>query len=145
MIATLMRDDAGLVRPMGRHDLPVVAGMAARLTGNEGEACPLDVAGLDTDVFGTGAALHGLVAERFDYVVGYVLVRHDAGEAQLAHLFVHPGSRGHGLGRMLVEAAIRHAQSRGSSTLRVDDQAASATARAFYRACDLRHLALPLG
>ena len=90
-------------------------------------------------------AMHGLVVERFEHVVGYVLVRHEAGGAELSHLFVHPGSRGLGLGRMLVEAATAHARNAGYSTLRVGDQAAGETARAFYEACDFQDLALPLG
>ncbi len=147
MIATLTRDDAGLVRPLGRHDLPVVAAMAARLAGHEdeGKTCPLDVVGLHTALFGTDVALHGLVVERFEHVVGYALAKHEGGEAELAHLFVHPGSRGLGLGRMLVDAAIRHARAAGYPTLRVGDQAAGETARAFYEACDFQTLSLPRG
>jgi len=133
-IMTMVQDGAGQVRPMGRHDLPLVMGMMAAQARAENGEPVLPVTELDATLFGPTARLHGLVVERFDLVVGYALLDPaPAGRAPcLRHLFIQPGSRGRGLGRMLIDRAARDGQGRG---LMADMTGRDGRARAFCAAC----------
>lgn len=131
---------AGRVRPIERHDVPVVSGLIARLARHHGDDPLVDVARLEADLFAPVPWLHGLVAERFGYVVGYALLtpRYRAQMTQrgldLHHLFVLEGSRGLGLGRLLVDAAVDHARRARCGFLLVGTSAGNEKAQAFYRA-----------
>lgn len=133
-------EEAGLVRPMERHDLAVVSGLIARLARHHGDEPALEVAGLARDLFGAEPGLHGLVAERFSYVVGYALIipsghRPCSGRGlELHHLFVLEGSRGLGLGRKLVEGAADVARDRGYDVLMAGAHPGNRNAQAFYEA-----------
>ena len=129
-----IRNEAqGRVRPMARHDVPVVAAMIQRLSG---QALCADIAALDAELRAVASRRRGLVAERFGYVVGYALMATDeAGNAlHLQQLFVIEGSRGRGLGRALVDAAADLAREMGHRHVRADAPAEAPHARSFYRA-----------
>jgi len=134
------RDIETRARPMARHDLPVVSAMIARLAAHHGDTPLVDPARLEADLFGAGPWLHGLVAERFGFIVGYALLtpRYRAQLTQrgldLHHLFVMEGSRGLGIGRLLVAAAADHARARGCAFLAVGTSAENVRAGDFYRA-----------
>jgi predicted N-acetyltransferase YhbS len=136
-----MLDDAGLVRPLERHDLPVVAGLAARRARHFGDPLGIDAIELAAALRGPEAKLRGLVAERFGHVVGYVLLAPAAfaGEGErataLVQLFVLESSRGLGLGRKLVAGAGNVARDQGSALLLAGERGDDARAAGFYRAC----------
>lgn len=105
MLQTPLKDIPGrdmLVRPMQRHDLPIVAAMMARLVHERRDAEPMDAAILQSLLFDSAPALLGLAAERFGCTVGYALARRDRNDLILDQIAVMEGSRGRGLGRMLV-------------------------------------------
>ncbi len=126
----------GRVRPMARHDVPVVAALIARLCRAEGAASQLDAAALEAGLRAPASPVHGLVAERFGYVVGYALMEASAdGDAlDLRQLFVMEGSRGLGLGHSLVGAAADIARKAGCRCLITRPPLASVHARGFYTA-----------
>lgn len=137
-----MIEAQGRVRPMARHDVPVVAALIARLClvdradGADRAAPQLDAAALEAGLRAPASRLHGLVAERFGYVVGYALLEADAaGEAlDLRQLFVMEGSRGLGLGHRLVGAAADVARAAGCRRLVTRPPLASVHAPGFYAA-----------
>lgn len=143
-----MIEAQGRVRPMARHDVPVVAALIARLClvdhadhadhadRADRTAPPLDAAALEAGLRAPASRLHGLVAERFGYVVGYALLEADAaGEAlDLRQLFVMEGSRGLGLGHRLVGAAADVARAAGCRRLVTRPPLASVHAPGFYAA-----------
>jgi GNAT superfamily N-acetyltransferase len=53
-------------------------------------------------------------------------------DAYLEELYVVPERRGHGLGRVLLEAAIEHARDRGASHLDLNTSETDVAARALY-------------
>ncbi|MBN8829745.1 MAG: GNAT family N-acetyltransferase [Sphingomonadales bacterium] len=129
----------GRVRPMERHDVPVVSGLMARLARHHGDAPAIDAAGLEADLFGPAPALHGLVVERFGYVVGYALMTHidraqpSQRELALRHVFVLESSRGLGLGKQLVGAARAYGREAGCAFLAVGAPPENRRAQDFYR------------
>lgn len=124
---------------MERHDLPVVSGMIVRLAQHHGDDALIDLARLEADLFGPGPWLHGLVVERFGFIVGYALLtpRYRAQSSQrgfdLHHLFVLEGARGLGLGRQLVAAVVDHARQAECGFLRVYAARQNGRAQDFYR------------
>ncbi|WP_231848751.1 GNAT family N-acetyltransferase [Sphingobium sp. SYK-6] len=134
-----IREGRGRVRPMDRHDLAVVADMIVRLARHHGDDPAIDAARLEVDLFGETRWLHGLVVERFGYVVGYALLvpRYRAQLTlrglDLHHLFVLEGSRGLGLGRLLVAGAQAAAREAGCAFLTVGARAENGRAQDFYR------------
>lgn len=126
------------MRPMERHDLPVVSGMIARLARHHGDDPAIDLARLEMDLFAPMPWVHGLVVERFGYVVGYALMtpRYRAQVTQrgldLHHLFVLEGSRGLGLGRQLVSSVVDYARQSACGYLTVGAHPENRHAQAFY-------------
>lgn len=73
-------------------------------------------------------------------LLGMVSVAHRQQYGQIGLLAVHPESRGRGLGRRLVMAAMARSASAGCTHLQVVTQGANDTACALYRACGM-HIA----
>ena len=74
---------------------------------------------------------HAVVAERAGRVVGFYIVgRSDPGDAELEAIFVEPVCIGQGVGRHLIEDALRAAASRGAERMLVQSDPHAAP---FYR------------
>lgn len=129
----------GHVRPIERHDLAVVSGLIARLAQHHGDKPAIDIAQLEADLFASTPWLHGLVVERFGFVVGYALMipRYRAQLTQrgldLHHLFVLENSRGRGLGRQLVSSVLDYARETNCAFLLVGTAVDNGRAQDFYR------------
>lgn len=65
-------------------------------------------------------------------IAGFVLARVAAGEAEILSIAVAPGLQGRGLGRQLVEQAIRDLHARGARRLFLEVAADNAPALALY-------------
>jgi putative acetyltransferase len=75
-----------------------------------------------------------LIAQRAGQVAGCVGLRPlDAHTAEMKRLYVRPGFRGAGLGRILVEAVIHAARVARYRELRLDTLASMLSAQALYR------------
>lgn len=121
---------------MARHDVPVVTALIARLCGEADMPPGLDAVTLESCLRAPAGPLRGLVAERFGYIVGYALMEvGGAGDLlDLQQLFVMEGSRGRGLGRGLVDAAMATARESGCRALVARPPLASVHAPGFYGA-----------
>ena len=64
-------------------------------------------------------------------------------DAWLEDLFVDESARGKGYGRMLVEAAVERARSRGCERIQLDVNEANAAAVALYESCGFRPIHNP--
>jgi len=85
------------------------------------------LAGGETVVLLAGDGPDGLAVLRFRPAIW------SAGlECYLAELYVTPACRGHGLGRALMEAAIREARSRGADTMDIGVDEPDLAARRLY-------------
>jgi ribosomal-protein-alanine N-acetyltransferase len=73
-----------------------------------------------------------LVAEREAAVVGYVVTRSVADEAEILNLSVSPGSRRAGIGRALVRAAVGRARGRGVHRVYLEVRESNGPARRLY-------------
>ena len=137
MLLTDIKNEArGRVRPLARHDVPVVAAMIARLAGQHEGLPHVDAATLEAELRTPVPRVRGLVAERFGYVVGYALVAMDEPmrALNLQQIFIIEGSRGRGLGRALAEAAVEMAREAGCGRLVAHVPANCPHARGFYAA-----------
>jgi ribosomal protein S18 acetylase RimI-like enzyme len=81
----------------------------------------------DTIVLLGGAGPEGVAVLRFRAAIWS-----DAPESYLAELYVVPGSRGRGLGRALLEAAIETARARGSDHMDLGTSEDDVAARSLY-------------
>jgi len=135
MLLTDVKIEArGRVRPMARYDAPVVAAMMARLVHQRDAQPSIDAITLGDKLATTSPLCHGLVVERFGYVVGYATMAVDeiANALVLQQIFIIEGSRGRGLGRALVEAAADLARQAGYR--RIVARAPTGRAYGFYDA-----------
>lgn len=131
-------DDAGMVRPLDRHDLPIVAAMMARIAHQQRDAEPMDAAILHSLLFDSSPRLLGLAAERFGCTVGYALIRPEQDSLILEQIVVMEGSRGLGLGRELVDRMRDLGDERGCRMLVAAPQAGMQHADGFYASVGLR-------
>lgn len=85
-----------------------------------------------------------LVAREGGLVVGHLqlVATEDTAEIELKSMAVDPARRGSGIGRLLVEAAIRHAVDAGLSRMVVSTATADVGNLRFYQRCGFRMLAV---
>ena len=85
------------------------------------------IAGGDTIVLLVGESPDGLAVLRFRQAIWSSGL-----ECYLAELYVRPPRRGHGLGRALMEAALREARTRGADTMEIGVDEPDLAARRLY-------------
>ncbi len=86
------------------------------------------------EVLADGAAIGLLASEASSgEPVGYVLIRRVLDEAELLSVGVSPRRRGHGIGRAVVEAGARLAESEGASRLFLEVAEDNLAALGLYR------------
>ena len=86
---------------------------------------------------------HGclLLAQQADALVGCVALRKSGdGICEMKRLYVRPGHRASGLGRILVEAIIEHARRQGYQQMRLDTVPSMEAARALYASIGFRSI-----
>jgi ribosomal protein S18 acetylase RimI-like enzyme len=82
---------------------------------------------------------HNLVCERGGRLVGFLSLcfyrsfLHQVGSALINELIVEESERGLGIGRRLVDAAVREARKRGMDEIEVSTETDNRAARAFYQ------------
>jgi len=74
-----------------------------------------------------------LVAEREEAVVGYLIARAIAGEAEILNLAVDPAERRQGLGARLLEEGLAAATDAGARQVWLEVRESNAAAQALYR------------
>jgi ribosomal protein S18 acetylase RimI-like enzyme len=127
-----------IIRPASAEDRDSALAVAAagmREFGIEPEFETLDG---DLALIGTAHArlLAGLVAERGGEVCGCIVVTHagEDGKGKLSGFYVDPSSRGHGIGRALLQAAVQEARRAGLLQLTLLTWEHMHAARALYEA-----------
>jgi GNAT superfamily N-acetyltransferase len=126
-----------VVRRAGADDARVVARLLRDFNAEFGEPAPPPatlaerIARLlesgDTVVLLVGDGPDGLAVLRFRPAIWSSGL-----ECYLAELYVVPGRRGHGLGRALMEAALREARERGADTMDIGVDEPDLVARRLY-------------
>ena len=99
-----------------------------------------ELAGLPGDYAPPGGAL--LLARVSGTPAGCVALRRiEAGTAELKRLYVRPGHRGLGLGRLLAEAVVEHARELEYQRLRLDTAPEMAAAHELYTGLGFHEIA----
>ena len=131
------------VRVAGPEDATVVARLLTEFRNHLGRNWPPEatiragverlIARDDSEYLLGGAPAAGVVQLRYRYGIWW-----DAEDCALEDLFVHAETRGSGLGRALVEAAIERARARGCRRIELDTAEENEPALALYRSCGFR-------
>jgi ribosomal protein S18 acetylase RimI-like enzyme len=127
------------IRPATPADLPVLAAFIRALAAHHGDSATVTEGRLARLFFGPARAATALVAEIDGKPVGFAatvpLVRLQFGErgTEVAHLYVRPEHRGHGIGRALVEAATEAAVTAGHSYIVIGTDRQNRAAQDAYR------------
>jgi ribosomal-protein-alanine N-acetyltransferase len=79
-----------------------------------------------------------LVAATSTKVLGYIIARLDRWGAEIVSLAVHPSARKRGIGRALLQAAVKRMRRRHATSIRLMVREGNATAETFYRGLGFR-------
>lgn len=129
-----------IIRPACAADLPRLLPMVHALAQHHGDTPTATEATLSRDLFSPQSWAVALVAEGQSGLQGYAAltrgVQLQAGgrRMDLHHLFVQVESRGKGLGKALVQAALDMARTEGCAYLTVGTAPQNAEAAQFYPA-----------
>lgn len=129
-----------VVRPATPHDTEAIAGMAIAFRNHLERDTPSDQCFHRSVAFLLAADdASFLIASEAGRPLGYILLRYrysmwaDGVEATLEDLFVDPAARRNGVGRALVEDALRHATRRGCCSICLDTNEHNAASTRIYR------------
>ena len=126
------------VRAIEPRDVPAMARMIHAIAAHHGDEASISEADIRRDCLGDSPWLHVLVAERADAIVGYAALlpmarlQYGRRAMDLHHLFVDDAFRGRGIGKLLLKAARKKAQSLGAVTLLISTNPANTAAQHFY-------------
>ena len=81
-----------------------------------------------------------VVAERRGTIIGYTLTTMIGGSATLGRIAVHPGHRGHGVGRALLTDALSYSVRSGMDAMTLCTQEENTRSRRLYAAAGMREL-----
>lgn len=99
----------------------------------------------DISALTSGPGGFALMVEEDEAVLGFILCRAMAGEAEILTLAVDPAARRRGLGRALVEAATGAARMAGAESLFLEVAHDNTPALALYEAVGFAHAGLRRG
>ena len=88
----------------------------------------------------SGSGAFGLLTRRDGHVVGFVLCRSGGGEGEILSLAVEPELRRQGVGRALLEAAIKEAGTLGIESLFLEVAEDNEAARRLYEGFDFSNV-----
>jgi len=127
-----------IIRPAAADDRNSALAIAAAGMREFGVEPEFDTLDADLALIGTAHArlVAGLVAERDGMVCGCIVVTRsgDDGSGKLSGFYVDPASRGHGIGRALLRAALQAARAAGLLQLTLLTWEHMHAARALYEA-----------
>lgn len=86
-----------------------------------------------------------VVSEVAGRVTGYVVARYVADEGEIANIAVAPEARGHGLGGVLLDAALREASVRGVVMVYLEVRRSNDVARRLYASRGFREVGIRKG
>lgn len=116
------------LRPTESVDLPALVALERAAFSDPWTASQL------TDALGDEAAIALVLEERPGDVIGSVLARVVADEAEVLTIAVAPSHRRQGMGRRLLDAAIAAAAARGAATVWLEVRTSNRAARGMYEA-----------
>lgn len=117
------------LRPATSADVAALAEIESRCFGN-----PWSPPMLDSELVRVGGEVTVACDPSTNTIVGYACVWQIGDEAELLRIAVEPAARRHGLGRVLVDAVLQLAVSRGCRHVDLEVARANAAARALYAA-----------
>ncbi len=125
-------------RPARPHDVQRLHEMIHALAYFHGDLPRLTLQTLEKTLFGTAPDLNAIVAQHNDRLVGYAVMfpvfklQFGTHGKELHHMFVEADIRGQGVGRLLIEASVKYANSCGCSHLSVGTHPDNITAQDMY-------------
>ncbi len=128
------------LRPLKPEDLPDLLEMIEALAAHHGDQPLTTRQDLERDCLGPAPWLHVLIAEREGVIVGYTALcplaqlQFGVRGMDMHHLFVRPGARGTGVGRSLIDGALRLSKDMGCRYVAVGTHPDNTVAAAVYRA-----------
>lgn len=119
-------------------DAPLIQTLLAEQAAHHGEVLQADVTALETWGFGANPLFRVILAERAQEALGFALYYPDYSSLRgrpgvmLQDIYVHPATRGLGLGRALLAEVMQDAADWQAAFLTLMLDRANADARAFY-------------
>lgn len=131
-------------RPAQRVDLPRLSAMISALAAQHGDTATLDINALQRDIFGAQPWVRISVALITHDIVGYAALSPQtklqfcARGMDIQHMFIEAEHRRKGIGRALIEDAIKRSKEQECSYLTIGTAPDNTAAQQAYRACGFR-------
>lgn len=129
------------MRDATRADLPQLFSMVEALAKHHEDVPTITIEALERDIFGDIPWVYVILSEVDGKVVGYatlcplIQLQFGVRGIDLHHLFIEPGFRGVGIGRLLIEASMRKARQLFCSYMNVGTHPDNSAAQDVYTAC----------